>query len=170
MIMDRQITIVWETVKNAVNRHLSIIGKRATDKNGESLFSGITLSSIEDDIFLQYINAAAETFVGELSPMVTAYDSGDTLTITISSHRWSNGHSIAFEGNFMGFVVSYVANAILGMNYPEYAKKYADDMRNHISAALKLVYTNQAPSVSSAKYEEVKGIVEISNNESRIGF
>lgn len=170
--MELQITIDWSHVKDAVKKHLSIIGKRQKNQEGTA-FSGITLSSVEEDIMNQYINAAAETFVGELAPLITFYNSGDFLVFKVKNTRWADNTdsvTVPFEGNFMGYVVAYVANAVLGMNYPELAKKYAEDMQNHLKAAVNLVYVKQPPKVSTAKYEDVNGECEIDENENKIGY
>jgi len=171
--MELQVTIDWTNVENAVKKHLSIIGKRQKNENG-SLYAGITLSSKEEeDIMKQYINAAAETFVGYLTPFVTQYSSGDFLIFILENTRWAdnnNGITVPFEGNFMGYAVAYVANALLGMNYPELAKKYADDMQRHLESAINLIFYKTPPKVSSANYEDVKGSCEINDNETKIGY
>lgn len=165
--MDVQITIDWHNVKDTVVKHISYIGKRLDDKNGNSMFGKVTMSSEEERLLQQYVNAAAETFVGELAPLVSYYNSGDFLIFTVSNSRWAkdaNGVNVPFEGNFMGYVVAYVTNGVLGMNYPELAKKYEVDMQRHILAAQNLVFIKQPPSVSSAKYEGVNGTCEINDD------
>ncbi len=171
--MELQITIDWHNVKDAVVKHLSYIGNRLEDKSGNTMFGKITMSSEEEMLLQQYVNAAAETFVGELAPLVSYYNSGDFLVFVVSNSRWAkdaNGINVPFEGNFMGYVVSYVTNSVLGMNYPELAKKYETDMQRHILAAQNLVFIKQPPTVSSAKYEDVKGECEIDEDETKIGY
>ncbi len=170
--MELEITLDGAHVAKMVKKHLAIIGKRQKDSDG-SVFAEITLSSAEEDIINQYVNAAAETFVGELSPLLTYYSTGDFLVFKLENTRWADSTTsltVPFEGNFMGYVVAYVANAILGMNYPNLAKKYAEDMQRHVEASMKLVYSKTPPKVSSAKYEDVKGSCEISDNETKIGY
>lgn len=160
--MELQITIDWNNVENAVKKHLSIIGKRQKDNNG-GLFAGVTLSTEEEKVMKHYINAAAETFAGEMSPLITYYNSGDFLIFTLTNSRWANGtdgRTVPFEGNFMGYVVAYVANAILGMNYPELAKKYESDMTNHLNAAIKLIYIKKEPSVSKNTLADMTGEIQ----------
>ena len=45
--MELQITIDWSHVKNAVKKHLAIMGKRQKNQEGNTAFAGITLSSAE---------------------------------------------------------------------------------------------------------------------------
>lgn len=68
-----------------------------------------------------------------------------------------------FDGVFENFVVAYVANAVLSMNYPDQAKKYEDDMKNHLQAATKLIYTKIAPDVSEHKLGDMTGKVILEN-------
>lgn len=164
--MEVQITIDWKNAQNAVKKHLSIIGKRLKSNDGSSQFAGVTLSSEEESVMKHYINAAAETFVGELSPLVSLYDSGEFLTFTVENTRWNgDGLTAPFEGNFMGYMVAYVANGILGMNYPELAKKYAEDMTNHLQAAIKLIFIKNPPKKSDKTIVDMIGEVTLEDEE-----
>ena len=170
--MELQITIDWSHVKNAVKKHLSIMGKRQKNPEGNTAFAGITLSSAEDDVMMQYINAAVETFVGEMAQLVTYYDSGDFLTFKISNSRWAGAETsvtVPFEGNLIGYVVAYVANAVLGMNYPDLAKKYESDMTNHLNAAIKLVFVKTEPESSGGGYN-IDGTSTLENREKFDGY
>ena len=170
--MELQITIDWSHVKNAVKKHLSIMGKRQKNPEGNTAFAGITLSSAEEDVMKQYINAAVETFVGEMAQLVTYYDSGDFLTFKISNSRWAGTETsvtVPFEGNLIGYVVAYVANAVLGMNYPDLAKKYESDMTNHLNAAIKLVFVKTEPANSGGVYN-IDGTSTLENSEKVDGY
>lgn len=159
-----QITLDWNRVRGEVSKHFAIIGKRLKDKDGATMFVKVTLSSEEKGIMQQYINAAAETFAAELAPLVSYYNSADFLVFNIKNSRWADSEdsvSVPFEGNFMGYTIAYVANAILGMNYPDLAKKYGDDMTNHLNAAIKLVYIKKEPNNPSKTLVDMKGEVEL---------
>lgn len=163
MHMERQIVIDWNNVKIAVSQHLSYIGKRLQDKNGDTMFAKVTMSSEEVKLLHQYVNAAAETFVGELAPLVTYYNSGDFLVFKVENTRWANNtNSISnpFEGNFMGYTVAYIANAVLGMNYPDLAKKYETDMQRHLEAAIKLIFIKQPPAATEKGVPDMAGEIE----------
>ena len=165
--MELQITIDWSHVKNAVKKHLSIMGKRQKNPEGNTAFAGITLSSAEEDVMKQYINAAVETFVGEMAQLVTYYDSGDFLTFKIKNSRWAGTETsvtVPFEGNMIGYVVAYVSNAVLGMNYPDLSKKYESDMINHLNAAIKLVFVKTEPANSGGGYN-IDGTSTLKNSE-----
>lgn len=162
--MEVQITIEMEKVMSEVNKHFALIGKRLKDKNGDTMFAKATLSSEEKGIMKQYINAAAETFVAELAPQVTYYKNGDAMVIKFENSRWAdgeNGITVPFEGNFIGYVIAYVSNAVLGMTEPDLAKKYAEDMANHIAAAIKLIYHKTPPASSNMSLADMTGEVII---------
>ena len=170
--MELQITIDWSHVKNAVKKHLSIMGKRQKNQEGNTAFAGITLSSAEEYVMKQYINAAVETFAGEMAQLVTYYDSGDFLTFKINNLRWAGTETsvtIPFEGNMIGYVVAYVANAVLGMNYPDLSKKYESDMTNHLNAAIKLVFIKTEPANSGGGYN-IDGTSTLENREKFDGY
>ena len=162
--MEVQITIEMEKVMSEVNKHFALIGKRLKDKNGDTMFANTTLSSEEKGIMKQYINAAAETFVAELAPQVTYYKNGDAMVIKFENSRWADGEAgitVPFQGNFMGYVIAYVSNAVLGMTESELAQKYAADMANHIAAAIKLIYHKTPPASSNKSLADMTGEIII---------
>ena len=170
--MELQITIDWSHVKNAVKKHLSIMGKRQNNPEGNTAFAGITLSSAEEYVMKQYINAAVETFVGEMAQLVTYYDSGDFMTFKINNSRWEGTETsvtVPFEGNLLVYVVAYVANAVLGMNYPDLANKYKSDMTYHLNAAIKLVFVKTEPANSGGGYN-IDGTSKLENSEKVDGY
>ena len=57
--------------------------------------------------------------------------------------------------------MAYVANAVLGMNYPELAKKYESDMTKHLNAAIKLVYHKTPPTSSDTSLTDMTGEIII---------
>lgn len=169
--MELQVTIDWSHVKDAVKKHLSIIGKRQKNQDGSTAFAGVTLSSAEEELIKQYVSAAVETFVGEMAQLVTYYDNGDFLTFMIENTRWAgseNGITVPFEGNLMGYVIAYVAYNVMGMNYPDLAKKYESDMTNHLNAAIKLVFAKTKPTSSGKRLSEMVGGMTLGDNENDV--
>lgn len=169
--MELQVTIDWSHVKDAVKKHLSIIGKRQKNQDGSTAFAGVTLSSAEEELIKQYVSAAVETFVGEMAQLVTYYDNGDFLTFMIENTRWAgseNGITVPFEGNLMGYVIAYVAYNVMGMNYPDLAKKYESDMTNHLNAAIKLVFAKTKPTSSGKRLAEMVGGMTLGDNENDV--
>lgn len=159
-VTEQTITIGYADIKSKVKKHFSIIGKRLSDKQGNILFTGVTLSSTEEDILKQYVKDAAETFVGNFSPLIAGYtDNTDDVTFTYQQNRVSDGKANAFCSLFKSYVVDYVAYSVLSMTYADSARKYADDMTNHVVSALKLIFQKDAPASVSGNLTDMTGEV-----------
>ena len=159
-VTEQTITIGYADIKSKVKKHFSIIGKRFSDKQANILFTGVTLSSTEEDILKQYVKDAAETFVSSFSPLIAGYtDNTDDVTFTYQRNRVSEGKANAFCSLFKSYVVDYVAYSVLSMTYADSARKYADDMTNHVNSALKLIFQKDAPTSGSKTMEDMTGEV-----------
>lgn len=159
-VTEQTITIGYADIKSKVKKHFSIIGKRLSDKQGNILFTGVTLSSTEEDILKQYVKDAAETFVSIFSPLIAGYtDNTDDVVFTYQRNRVSEGKASAFCSLFKSYVVDYVAYSVLSMTYADSARKYADDMTNHVVSALKLIFQKDAPTSGSKTMEDMTGEV-----------
>lgn len=159
-VTEQTITIGYADIKSKVKKHFSIIGKRLSDKQGNILFTGVTLSSTEEDILKQYVKDAAETFVGNFSPLIAGYtDNTDDVVFIYQRNRVSEGKANAFCSLFKSYVVDYVAYSVLSMTYADSARKYADDMTNHVNSALKLIFQKDAPTSGSKTMEDMTGEV-----------
>lgn len=159
-VTEQTITIGYADIKSKVKKHFSIIGKRLSDKQGNILFTGVTLSSTEEDILKQYVKNAAETFVSSFSPLIDSYtDNTDDVVFTYQRNRMSEGKANAFCSLFKSYVVDYVAYSVLSMTYADSARKYADDMTNHVISALKLIFQKDAPTSGSKTMEDMTGEV-----------
>lgn len=159
-VTEQTITIGYADIKSKVKKHFSIIGKRLSDKQGNILFTGVTLSLTEEDILKQYVKDAAETFVGNFSPLIAGYtDNTDDVAFTYQLNRVSEGKANAFCSLFKSYAVDYVAYSVLSMTYADSARKYADDMTNHVNSALKLIFQKDAPTSGSKTMEDMTGEV-----------
>ena len=159
-VTEQTITIGYADIKSKVKKHFSIIGKRLSDKQGNILFTGVTLSSTEEDILKQYVKDAAETFVSSFSPLIAGYtDNTDDVTFTYQRNRVSEGKANAFCSLFKSYVVDYVAYSVLSMTYADSARKYAYDMSNHVNSALKLIFQKDAPASVSGNLTDMTGEV-----------
>lgn len=159
-VTEQTITIGYADIKSKVKKHFSIIGKRLSDKQGNILFTGVTLSSTEEDILKQYVKDAAETFVSSFSPLIAGYtDNTDDVVFTYQRNRVSESKANAFCSLFKSYVVDYVAYSVLSMTYTDSARKYADDMTNHVNSALKLIFQKDAPASVSGNLTDMTGEV-----------
>ena len=108
----------------------------------------------------QYVKDASETFVGNFSPLIAGYtDNTDDVVFTYQRNRVSEGKASAFCSLFKSYVVDYVAYSVLSMTYADSARKYADDMTNHVNSALKLIFQKDAPASGSKTMEDMTGEV-----------
>lgn len=81
------ISVTLDSVKDKVTKHLAVIGKRAKDVQGKSMFSDLTVSSNEKDVFDDIIKSGAETIVNELAPFCGEY----VFTPAVSQEEVSEG-------------------------------------------------------------------------------
>lgn len=159
-----QKNIIYDNVKTKVKRRFAIIGKRLQDKQGNILFAGTTLSASEEAILKEYIEEATQVFVGNFADVLFSYSiTTGYISFIYSMNRVTPSTGEGFDGVFENFVVAYVVNAVLSMNYPDQAKKYEDDMKNQLQAATKLIYTKVAPDVSDHKLGDMTGEVKLEN-------
>lgn len=163
-VLTQNKTIQYSDIKTKVKRHFAIIGKRLEDKQGNLLFAGATLSSAEEQILKDYLNEATQVFVGNFAPITANYNEGDSeVQFDFTRNRVDASKANAFAGNFESFVVDYIANAVLAMNYPDQAKKYEADMQNHLQAATRLIYSKNAPEASHYTMGDMTGKVILGN-------
>jgi hypothetical protein len=160
MAETRQITVKYDDIKKRVKTQMSIIGKRLTDTQGHILYTGVTLSSAEESVLKQYTKDAVYVFSGQLSPQVDAVtDTEINVAFLIKDTRINDFKAQLFEDNFRSYVAAYVAYDILTINRLDIAKKYAEDMANHVNAALQLLCTADAPEASGKTLSDMKGEV-----------
>lgn len=154
-------TITFSALKTDIQRHLSVIGKRQHNKDGQNMFAGITVSSEERPIFDQYIKGGAETIEGMLSPLVTAFSISSTeITLTLTNSRGSADYDTRCKDLVTSFIIAYVLNEFLGMNYPDLARKYQDEASNHMQSLLQYAFYKEAPAAPSYSYTDNTGTIE----------
>ena len=148
-------TINFATTKAAIKRHLSIIGKRIYTKEGTNLFSNITVSSVEDAIFEQYIQAAAQNVEAMLRQLVTFYSviSGTQIEITLENKRGDVNFDTRCGELINSYVVLFSVGEYLSMTHPELAAKYAKDAEGAIHALFSYAFYKGGPTHESAKKE-----------------
>lgn len=143
-------TISFNTLKSDIQRHLSVIGKRQFTKEGQNLFSGITVSSEERPIFDQYIKGAAQTVEGMLRQLVTSFSISSTeVNITLTNTRGTADFDSRCRELIYSFIVAYVLNEFLGMNYPDLAKKYDAEATNHMQSLIIYAFYKSSPTANA---------------------
>lgn len=156
-----QLTVSLSEIENDIVKHLSIIGKRNTDRQGNTMFTNVTLSAAERAVVDQYITEAVNVFAGEVAPVVKTYDTAEPPSVTFDVSRVNAGHRGAFEKTFIGFTRSYVLHGVLEMSNTEQAKGYGEAMTRQLAAAVKTVFDKTAPSKTSGKtLADMEGEIE----------
>lgn len=151
-------TISFTTLKNDIQRHLSVIGKRQHTKDGVNMFAGITVSSEERPIFDQYIKGAAQTIESMLRTLVTAYSISSTeINLTLTNSRAIDNFDDRCKEMVTSFIVAYTLNEYLGMNYPDLAKKYQSEATNHLQSLMLYAFEKEPPTATSYNYSDVNG-------------
>lgn len=147
-------TVSFATIKSAVKRHLSIIGKRLYDKEGKNLFSNITVSSAEDPIFDQYISAGAQNIESLFRQLVTLYNVNGTTDITIVLEN--NRGVSEFDNRCADLITTYITlftvGEYLSMTHPDLAEKYSRDAANAIQSLMAYAFYKEPPTGNGGSY------------------
>lgn len=140
-------TITFQDIKSEVKRHLSIIGKRMYSKDGQNLFSQITVSSAEDPIFEQYICAAAQNVESMLMPLVGSFAplSSHTVGFTFKNTRGSMDFDSRCGEMVKTYITLFTVGEYLAMTHPELAEKYYRDATNAIQSLMAYAYHKDPP-------------------------
>lgn len=153
-------TITFNTLKGDIQRHLSTIGKRQYTKDGQNIFSGITLSSEERTLLDQYIRGAVQTVEGLLRPLVTSFTTTDSsITMTLVNSRGLSDFDTRCGEFVTSFIIAYTLNEFLGMNYPDLAKKYDDESKGQMEALMLYAFYKEPPTAPAYSYSNVSGTV-----------
>jgi hypothetical protein len=151
-------TISFNTLKQAIKRHLSIIGKRMYDKEGKNLFTNITVSTAEDPIFEQYITAGAQNIESMLRQLVTSYSvTSSTITIVLKNTRGTSDFDTRCGEMITTYITLFAVGEYLAMVHPELAEKYREDMSGAIQSILQYAYYKEPPSQASIGYDDING-------------
>lgn len=144
---------------NKVERSLSIIGKRSRDKDGNLLFTDITLGSHEKELANDYFRQAIINLATELVGVVTQ-SSDDTLTLTFNlptNHHLSQETFIK-EACFF-FCVSYALYSWFTVTAPAIASKYQEDCNRQLSAVIRQAFHKKEPDEEAASYADITGTI-----------
>lgn len=147
-------TIKYTDYVAEIRQHLSIIGKRAKDSQGNNIFSSMTLSTAEEPIFQHYVAQAVGHIVA-LSADFTISKSADA--IKVSHPRWQGADEETFHLLAHEFIIASSVAEFLGMSAPDYAKKYFNDADTLLSSIRMLLYAKMPSESSAASYGDVTG-------------
>ena len=158
------ITVNYSDLKSEVRRSLSIIGKRADDKQGNILFTNVTLSTAEEDILKSYLKEAMESFASSFPDLATCYmDNNFNVNIVLTRYRAKTGLTDAIASNFKSYASAYVTYQVTSVTAPDMANKYAESMTEKLNNAIKLIYAVEPPTHSGKTLLDMNGEVILDN-------
>lgn len=154
-------TITFSTLKSAIKRHLSVIGKRLYTKEGRNMFSDITVSTAEDPIFEQYISAAAQNVESLLRELVTSFSvASSQVSLTLANTRESSDFDARCQELVTTYLTLFTVGEYLAMVHPELAEKYRQDSVQSIQSLLAYAFYKKPPTSPSYSYVNVTGTTE----------
>jgi len=140
-------TITFSDIRSAIKRHLSIIGKRLYSKDGQNMFSNITVSSNEDPIFNQYISAAAQNVEALLRQLVSTYSvvADTSISITLTNTRGTTDYDTRCGELIKSYITLLSTGEYLAMTHPDIAEKYRADAASAIQSLLSYAFYKEPP-------------------------
>lgn len=159
--MTVSINVTFSSLYPDIQRHLSLIGKRLHNKNGENMFSAVTLSSAEKDIMAQYMQQGAENVVAAIQQFVSSYnETATSVAFYVTNTRWNDPNTPSFYPAFIkafnSYLINYTLSEYLSMNFPELAKKYIQAALNFLTALIHLVFFKAPPVPSNSEQPSVQ--------------
>lgn len=161
-----EITINTNSIKGEVKQTLSLVGKRAVDRQGNTLFAGITLSSAEDKILDTFINEGLDAFLGEVAQFVTTGRTPYILNVS----RVNEEKVSAFEHNAVGFIKNFALQKAFEMSgQTEQAKNADANMQRHLDSAIKLVFCKDSPTTGTESFA-ISSSASVETTEKKDGY
>lgn len=143
-------TIDTSSIKADVKKVLSLVGKRSGDKQGNTLFASVTLSSAEEALIDTFVEDGTHLFISEVAPIVTGGTSGTSVTLTLDASRVNGTKLDLFEKNAIGFIKNFALKKAFDASGQEEQSKNADaTMQQHLDSAIKLVFCKDSPATNT---------------------
>ena len=99
---DTSTTINISSIKDDVKKTLSLVGKRSVDRQSNTLFASVTLSSAEEGLIDSFLNEGIHIFFGEVAPVVFGSEDGEIITLAINASRVNETKLSLFQSNAEG--------------------------------------------------------------------
>ena len=123
---DTSTTINISSIKDDVKKTLSLVGKRSVDRQSNTLFASVTLSSAEEGLIDSFLNEGIHIFFGEVAPVVFGSEDGEIITLAINASRVNETKLSLFQSNAEGFVKNFA----LKKAFEEFNKEKFNSMMN----------------------------------------
>lgn len=131
------VNIRISNIEDRIKRHLSIIGKRIVDANGESLFDKITLSSAEVGILDDFISDAIDDIISNTRDFFSSRSSG-SLVFKFSVDTDVNNQKL--QPLFEDFCFQHSIGAWMETVQPQLANGYFDAATQQMHNIISLIY------------------------------
>lgn len=173
------VSVTYSELISKIKVHLAIIGKRAKDRDGNSVYEDLTTSTTEDaKVWADLVDLGAEALVSTIDQVAGGYsESGDTLTFKLMSDRWADKvsgryderdltnalHQAVFKYLWMyavGQYLSIIRPTTDPQGVPPYAATYSSGCEQSLSTILSLAYLKRTPESDTDKdYSSITGEV-----------
>ena len=158
--MAETITITISSLRDEIKGNLAMTGKRLSIKDGNTLYTSTTLSAAEEKYLTTYLRNGVSVFLGEFAPIITGYEEDDNINITFHNPRVNEAKRKVFKQNFISYVDAFCQLKVFGLSLTEEARRnMEEEMQAHLSAAIKLIFTPDAPEQSSKTLLDMTGEV-----------
>lgn len=145
------VTIQISNIEDRIKRHLSIIGKRIVDANGESLFDKITLSSAELDIIEDYISDAVDNIISNTRDFYSSYKNR-IFTFNLSQNTAANATNLG--NTFEDYCFQYTMGKWMDSVQPQLAKDYLSKADVLMQDIILMICNKKQPSAPSHNYTD----------------
>ena len=139
--------ISLDSLKAEVKKHLSVIGKRTYTKDGQNMFSNITVSTAEDPIIENYLEIASQAVYALIHPFVTTWSisrNAQTLVLELTLELENARNDSDFETKAKGYIESFMTLSATGdylaMTHPDIARKYKEDSTGAMQVLMTYVF------------------------------
>jgi len=137
------ITLDYTALYDLVERSLSVIGKRATDEDGNRIFNDITLGTKEQDIVKDFLRLAVVNITTETALFVTG-GNNDSVVLTIDS-RWNEHLDFFLNQACQNYCIAYTLYSWFIVTSPRLSEKYEKDMNSQLTAIVRMSTEKKAP-------------------------
>lgn len=141
------VKIYLGTLKAEVKKHLSVIGKRTYTKDGQNMFSNITVSTAEDPIIDNYLSIASQAVYALIHPFVKTWSIGTnelTHELELSVELENTRNDADFQAKAKDYIESFMVLSATGdylaMTHPDIAQKYKADTTGAMQSLLMYVF------------------------------
>lgn len=167
---DTSTTINISSIKDDVKKTLSLVGKRSVDRQGNTLFASVTLSSAEECLIDSFLNEGVHIFFGEVAPVVFGSEDGEIITLAINASRVNETKLSLFQSNAEGFVKNFALKKAFNASGQTEQSKNADlTMQQHLDSAIKLVFCKDSPSGDGGNFN-ITASASVDNSEKTDGY